>query len=88
MCEIELEGFDVDPSQGSHFFHNLTALKLGYLTISRGENDTFDTSLLEGREAIYEDEFLRVVDLTDAPLEARIDGRNRRAVVSQPYHAD
>jgi hypothetical protein len=88
MCELELEGFDVDPSQGSHFFHNLTALKLGYLTISRGENDTFDTSLLEGREAIYEDEFLRVVDLTDAPLEARIDGRNRRAVVSQPYHAD
>jgi CheY-like chemotaxis protein len=87
ICELELEGFNVDPSQGSHFFHNLTALKLGYLTISRGEEDFFETATLDGRPAVYEDEFLRLVDLRDDPLEARVDGRNRRAVVWQPREA-
>ncbi|NBF39755.1 MAG: phosphoenolpyruvate synthase [Spirochaetes bacterium] len=87
ICELELEGFDVDPSQGSHFFHNLTALKLGYLTISRGDDDFLDTSSLDAAPTVYEDEFLRLVDLREAPLEARIDGRSRRAVISRKVYS-
>lgn len=83
ICELELEGYHVDPSQGSHFFHNLTALRLGYLTVSRAGDDFFDIAWLDAQQAVYEDEFLRVVDLGESPLEARIDGRTRRGVVSR-----
>ncbi|MFP4066572.1 MAG: PEP/pyruvate-binding domain-containing protein [Spirochaetaceae bacterium] len=84
MCELQLPGYEIDPSQGSHFFHNITALKLGYLTVVRGRGDFFDPGPLDGRPAFAENEFLRLVDLRGTPLEARIDGRTRRAVVRRP----
>ena len=84
VCELAIEGFDVDPSQGSHFFHNITALRVGYVTVSRREEDFFDTETLDAAEAMWEDEYLRVLDFSAAPLEVRIDGRSRRAVIRKP----
>ena len=84
ICELEMEHLAVDPSQGSHFFHNITALRIGFATIAQGGDDFFDSAFLDGREAQYEDDLIRLIDCTAAPLEARFDGRSRRAVILRP----
>jgi hypothetical protein len=71
----------VTPSQGTHFFQNLTSFQVGYLTVNSGSGkgrldwDWFDTLPVIG-----EGEFVRHVRLSE-PLTILIDGRTRRGVV-------
>jgi len=81
IVESDLEDFKVTPSQGTHFFQNLTSFQVGYLTVNSGQ----DTSRLEwdwfdGLPAVEEGEFIRHLRLEE-PLEILIDGRTRRGVV-------
>ncbi len=91
MCEIEnivliptqsgLNDFRIDPSQGTHFFQNLTSFKVGYLTINPFIIDgLFDVDFLNKQDAVYEDEFVRHINF-EKPLLAIIDGKKNKAAV-------
>ncbi len=83
IIECALPNYQIDPSQGTHFFQNLTSLGVGYLTISPFNGDgTFDTSRLDSMEAIYESEMVRVVRF-DNPLYIFIDGKNSKAIIKE-----
>ena len=80
--ECSLEDFRVDPSQGTHFFQNLTSFNAGYINVDPYSKaaDVFDYDMLESMPAIEESEFIRRVRF-DRELEICIDGRNSRAMV-------
>jgi hypothetical protein len=81
IVEAALESFKVDPSQGSHFFHNLTSFGVAYLTVRPSIDEGFvDWEWLDAQEAVSETPFVRHVRLHD-PMEARIDGRTSQAAV-------
>ena len=84
IVEAGLENFQVDPSQGTHFFQNLTSLGVGYLTIDafRG-NGKYDCSLFEGLEVVQETDYVAHVRLNE-PLTIKIDGMKKEAVVLMP----
>lgn len=82
LVECCLEHFRVDPSQGTHFFQNLTAFNAGYVNVNpflrRG--DVFDPSVLDAMPAVEETDYIRHVRF-DAPLTVCIDGRTGKALV-------
>ena len=82
IVECGIENFDVEPSQGTHFFQNVTSLGVGYLTINPFRGDgIFRQDRLDAREALYEGEYLRLVRF-DRPLWVCIDGRSDRGMVA------
>ena len=82
IVECSLEDFRVDPSQGTHFFQNLTSFNAGYINVDpySKAGDVFDYDVLESMPAIEESEYIRRVRF-DRELEICIDGRNSRAMV-------
>ncbi len=81
IVECGLEKFEVEPSQGTHFFQNVTSLGVGYLTVNPFRGDgIFRADLLDARPADYEGDFLRRVHF-DEPLYVYIDGRANRGIV-------
>lgn len=83
IVECGIERFDVEPSQGTHFFQNVTSLGVGYLTINPFRGDgIFRQELLDAREALYEGDYLRLVRF-DRPLWVCIDGRSDKGIVKE-----
>ena len=86
IVECGLDDFRVEPSQGTHFFQNLTSLGVGYLTISPYLHDgAFDSAQLDAREACFESPLVRHVRF-ESPLYIYVDGRKNRGIVTvEPY---
>jgi len=82
IVEATLPDMDVELSQGSHFFHNLTSLKLAYLNVHHAGAFKIDFEWLDGQPAHAESERVRHVRL-DQPLKIVVDGRNMRGVISK-----
>ena len=83
IVECGIEKFDVEPSQGTHFFQNVTSLGVGYLTISPFRGDgVFREETLDKCAAIYEGSFLRQVRF-ERPLWVCIDGRSNKGIVKE-----
>lgn len=83
IVECGIERFDVEPSQGTHFFQNVTSLGVGYLTINPFRGDgIFREDLLDARQALYEGTYLRHVRF-DRPLWVCVDGRSNRGMVRE-----
>ena len=81
IVECGLRDFHVEPSQGTHFFQNLTSFGIGYLTINPYNNDgKFDKEELDKMDAVYESNYLRVVRF-DKPLYIFIDGRKNKGII-------
>jgi hypothetical protein len=81
IVESGLDEFRIDPSQGTHFFQNLTSFKVGYLTINPFIKEGFyDIDYLNKQEAIYEDEYLRHIKFEE-PLTIVIEGKTNRAAI-------
>jgi len=81
IVEAGLNNFRIDPSQGTHFFQNLTSFKVGYLTINPFINDGFlDINYLDEQPAVYEDAFLRHISFKE-PLTVIIEGRSNKAAI-------
>lgn len=81
IAECGLENFRVDPSQGTHFFQNLTSFGVGYITLDPYRGDgRFDSALLDSMAAIGESPHFRHVRF-DSDLFVFVDGKNNRAIV-------
>ncbi len=84
IVECGLENYRVDPSQGTHFFQNLTSFGVGYFTINPFKGDGwFDEEFLSAFPAVEETEYLRHVHF-DQPIVIKMDGRRSLGVVLKP----
>ncbi len=86
IVESDTGDFKVTPSQGTHFFQNLTSFRVGYLTVGQGHG-RIDWEWLRRQPAVAETRFLRHVRLPQ-PLEVLVDGHHSRAVVLAPESMD
>ena len=80
LVECVLPDFRIDPSQGTHFFQNLTSFNVGFVHVDpfARREDEFDTSILDALPAAEETKYWRLIRL-DEPLKICIDGRSGRA---------
>jgi hypothetical protein len=69
-----------DPSQGSHFFHNIISLGIGYLTVTENDNDFIDWVWLKSLPLAKQTTHLKHVHL-DHPMVIKIDGKKSRGVI-------
>jgi hypothetical protein len=84
IIESGLKSYRIDPSQGTHFFQNLTSFRIGYFTINPYINEGFyDVECLNSLEASYEDEHIRHIRF-DKPLEIMVDGKTHKGVILKP----
>ena len=80
LVECSLPDFRVDPSQGTHFFQNLTSFNAGYVNVDpyTRQGDSMDLSVLDALPAQEETPWMRLVHL-EKPISACVDGRSGRA---------
>lgn len=84
IVESGLENYRIDPSQGTHFFHNITTFRVGYFTINPYINDGyFDLKYLSSFKPEFEDENIRHVRFKQ-PIKVIIDGKKNIGVVMKP----
>jgi hypothetical protein len=84
IVEAGLTNYRVDPSQGTHFFQNLTSFGVGYFTVNPYMKDgVYDTDYLNSFPATEETQFLRRIHF-DKPMVVKMDGRKKRGVVMKP----
>ncbi len=84
IVEAAVGSYRIEPSQGTHFFQNLTSFGVGYFTVdSAGGNGFFDSEYLDALPAVYEDDFVRIVRF-DSPLNVAINGRSGLGTVLKP----
>ena len=84
IVEAGLDNYRVEPSQGTHFFHNLTSFGVGYFTIDpKIKEARYETALLDSMPAEYDDGYIRVVRF-DHPLTIAINGRAGVGIVALP----
>lgn len=80
LVEVDREGRSIDPSQGSHFFHNLAAFQVSCLAIAAGGTGHVDRDALEAATEVGRHGSVRRVRFA-TPLDVRVDGRSGRAVI-------
>lgn len=84
IVEAGLHDYRIDPSQGTHFFQNLTSFKVGYFTINPFINDGYyDLEFLKNQPAIYEDEYIKHIHF-DNYIEIKIDGKRNHGLIKKP----
>ena len=83
IVETAIKDFWIEPSQGTHFFQNLTSCGSAYLTVdSYDEEECFNEDFLETLEVVEENKYLKWVR-SSTPLIAKVDGKKKRAVILQ-----
>lgn len=89
IVECGLEDFRIEPSQGTHFFQNLTSFGVGYMTIAPYMGDgSFDSARLDAMDAVYESQWIRQVRFPHM-LHIYVDGRKNRGIISdKPFMTD
>lgn len=81
IVEVALKNYRVDPSQGTHFFQNLTSFGVGYFTIDENRNDgCFHKATLDAMPAVEETDHVRVVRF-EKGLRIMMDGKKGEGVV-------
>jgi len=80
IVEATLPSMDVEASQGAHFFHNLSAFEVSYLTVPHTATPGVDWAWLDTLPAVAESELLRHVR-TDRPVTVKVDGYSGRGAV-------
>ena len=81
IVEVTLKNYRVDPSQGTHFFQNLTSFGVGYFTVDENRNEgVFHKAMLDAMPAVEETEHVRVVRFSK-PLRILMDGKKQEGAV-------
>ena len=84
IVESGLKNYRVDPSQGTHFFQNLTSFGVGYFTINTYKDDgVFQKEVLDQMPAVSETQYVRHVRF-DRPLKVMMDGKKQEGIVLLP----
>ncbi len=92
IVESSLPSYRIEPSQGTHFFQNLTSFGVAYFTIDTAARrstsqtettDLYDVGFLDSRHAVYESDFIRIVTFDD-PLVIGVNGLKGTGVVLKP----
>ena len=84
IVEVGLKNYNVDPSQGTHFFQNLTSFGVGYFTINTYTGDgIFQKEVLDAMPAVEETDYVRHVRF-ERPLKIMMDGKKQTGVVLLP----
>lgn len=84
IVESALKNYRIEPSQGTHFFQNLTSMGVGYFTIDPTTHEGFyDVEYLDSMPASYESEAVRIVTFP-SPLLIGINGKQGKGVVVKP----
>ena len=81
IVETAIQGYRIEPSQGTHFFQNITSLGVGYLTIDTVRGDgTVNEELLMQLECVTEGKYVRLCR-TQEKMIGYIDRSSNRAIV-------
>ena len=82
IVECNTDKFRIDPSQGSHFFQNMTSFNVGYINVNpfARQSDIYNEDMLNALPAVEETEYLRHVSI-DEDLEICIDGFRSHACI-------
>jgi hypothetical protein len=81
IVETSLENFPLDASLGSHFFHNITSMQIGYFSVNDTQPDDFIRwGWLEQQNAVYEGKYFRQVQASN-PLKVLMNGRKKMAAI-------
>jgi hypothetical protein len=84
IVEEGLRNYRVDPSQGTHFFQNLTSFGVGYFTVNAYKDEgVYQKQILDSMPAVEETEYVRHVRF-DKPLHIMMDGMKQEGVVLLP----
>ena len=83
IVESDFGGKKVAPSQGSHFFHNLTAALVAYFTVDSESEGFVDWAWLRGQPAKEETQFVKHIRLAK-PITVIMDSRSGRGVILKP----
>ena len=84
IVEAGLANYRVDPSQGTHFFQNLTSFGVGYFTVNTYKNDgIYQKELLDAMSAVEETQYVRHVRF-DRPLRIMMDGMKQEGIILLP----
>lgn len=91
IVESSLPNYRIEPSQGTHFFQNLTSFGVAYFTIDTNAKrsadspvtDLYDVEFLNSLPAVYESDYVRIVEF-DSPLTIGVNGLKGTGVVVKP----
>jgi len=84
IVESGFEDMVVEPSQGSHFFQNITSFQIGYFTVNpNGHNGMIDWAWLKAQPVVLEKDFTRHVRL-EKPLIVRMNGHSHKGIIIKP----
>jgi hypothetical protein len=84
IVELSMPGNTIEPSQGTHFFQNLTSFGVGYFTVgTSGDDSIFDIDWLKSLPTTYDSENVTIVRF-NAPLKVSINGQKGLGVVLKP----
>ena len=85
IVEVALKNYNIDPSQGTHFFQNLTSFGVGYFTvdINTEEGGFVNKEMLDAMPAVEETQYVRHVRF-DRPLRILMDGKKQEGAVLHP----
>ncbi|WP_304479920.1 PEP/pyruvate-binding domain-containing protein [uncultured Duncaniella sp.] len=91
IVESSLPNYRIEPSQGTHFFQNLTSFGVAYFTIDTNARkkegdpvtDLYDVEFLNSQPAVYESDFVRIVTF-QTPLAIGVNGLKGTGVVVKP----
>jgi hypothetical protein len=84
IVESTLEGMNVEPSQGAHFFHNISSFRVSYFTVRHESTPGIDWGWLSKQQVVNETDLVRHVEL-DEPLLVKVDGRVGHGAI---WHGD
>jgi CheY-like chemotaxis protein len=84
IVESGLPNYRIDPSQGTHFFQNLTSFRIGYFTVNPYIDDgKFDVAFLDEQKAVFETDYIRHVRF-NSPAIVKIEGKKNLGIVLKP----
>ncbi len=84
IIESGLENYQIEPSQGTHFFQNLTSFRVAYWTINPFKKDGFfNTDFLKNIPAMYEDDYIKHIRF-DKELLVKTDAKNGKGIIFTP----
>lgn len=82
IVETSLEGYPLDASSGSHFFHNVTSANVGYFSVQPEKSGSYiNYDILRNQKVVAEKGFFKHIEF-ETPVKVRMDGKKRISVIT------